>query len=191
LHKLYRWNLFNTPCQGETLEQVIQTVMSTFLYDPLVFEMSHEALYPWGTKQPGLAIPFGWLSCAELETVKFIHVNRLSLFKRERRLPADPDKFHLSEYMHPLQLCIQHRRELLRDFVGLCMLPHKKSPELQVALHYALLLAAQTLCQEQVRGRVDAFLMPLNRYLTGFCEFEHVLTTDLTGDVNRLIIYDP
>lgn len=196
---LYRWNMFSNPCERATsIEDVMQVLLTTFLYEPICFELTHEALYPWGCRFPGLSIPFGWLAAPERQWIKSIHAYRRDLFMSERRLPTDNTKFHLSQCKAPAALCLQHRRELVRDFVGLCTMPvprigldADKNCKLQASLRFALTVTIHRLIHEPVNNRVDAFLMPLVRYLSNGCAFEHMMVMDLAGDAATGVIYDP
>jgi hypothetical protein len=169
---LYRWNLHSAPCKGTSLEEVVANFVYTLLYEPLTLEMTHEALYPWGHVRGGLSIPFSWLNSAELQSVREMHRDRLGLFRTEKRLPKDASQFLLSNYMHPLSLSEQHRRELVRDFVGLCWI--QKDEKIRNALCYAILKALHGNLHA-VSMPVDQLIVPLIRFMEGNCKFDNIL----------------
>lgn len=165
---LYRWNTVSQPCKGDTLESVVETLINTLLYGEICLEMTHAALYPFGmSKGHGLSIPFTWFTRQELETIKWIHCKRTELFKCERRHLNDKNNFVLTQFMGKLTLSIEHRRELVRDFTGMCLV--QKSPE---RFHYAIMLALH----KMIHGNcVDQFIVGILRLLDGNCRFDQVL----------------
>lgn len=173
---LYAWNMKSAPCNGETLQEVLHAFVSTLLYAPLDWCMTHEALYPWGMHRQGMGIPYEWLDPKERRTVLAIHQNRDALFRKEEHHPIQQTRFTLRHYMHPLVLSGQHRRELLRDFIGLCSVQQN---EVAKALVYRELLAVvQNLIVAPKNGRVDPFLMPIMRHLHGWCGVQHMTVID-------------
>lgn len=169
---LYRWNTSSAPCKGDTVENVVDVFINILLYSEICLEMTHLAIYPFGISNGhGLSIPFTWLTCRELETVKWIHCKRTQLFRCERRHPNKQENFVLQDVIGKLTLSIQHRRELVRDFVGMCLV--QKNPEISAALHYALLLAVHKMIHSKVQ--VDAFIIGILRLLNGLCTFDQVL----------------
>ena len=119
----------------------------------------------------GMAIAYEWLTPAERRTVCVIHANRDALFRKDTRTSIHDAHFVLSEYMPPLTLSAQHRRELLRDFIGLCSA--QPNAVVRAYVYRTLLGVAQHMV---VSGKcVDPFLMPLIRFLYGYCEVDQML----------------
>jgi len=167
---MYRWN-FRQPIRGETMTDIVRTLMETLLHKPFSVSITHEGILLWKT-EPGLLIPYKWLLKEEREWVKQLFLQRKHVFQSIRK--SENGQFEMSNISLQPTLSIFARRELVRDFVLLC---HIQKPARMHALRYAILQAIQQLI---VRGnRVDPMLASIMRLLNNQCGVDMLMTHDV------------
>lgn len=173
---LYRWHSNATPpCPGNTLTDILQEFFRTILYLPISLSMTRDALYPFGLNREGLQIPYRWLLPHERKLACQIYQQKNQLFRKHRTFQQH-NGFSLSECIYPIEWKLQHRRELLRDFITICHI--QRNPTTWEQLHYALLRTAYYLLHNS-QHVCDPFVIPMLRVLFGLCTVEQMLV--ITG----------
>ena len=174
---LYRWNARQPPIQKKSLEEIFERFIAVIMYEPLDICMTHAALYPFGHVYSSLAIPYEWMTHYERRQMVQIYHDRASHFKKESKHGALSNQFMLSEVIgQQPTLSIEHRRELFRDFIGMCHV--QKDPFKRELVRYALLAAIQQLMH--TGPPPDAFFSLVQRYLNGMCDFGSLIVYDIS-----------
>jgi hypothetical protein len=170
---LYKWNV-RQPVKGDSISNIIKHMFSTLLYQPIDFIMTHEGIKFW-PNHPDLIIPYNWMTSHERQVIKYIFSKRETVFNSKRF--SENNQFELTgcKLKPPKDgwLNSVYRRELIRDFIILCQM---QKPNRLKELKYGIMKSIQQFIIEPVNGKVDPFLMSLNRWLNNHCGVDMILT---------------
>ena len=158
---LTRWH--TTKCvQGDSTEEVMLNFCKCMLYEPLELSLYKDYLKLFAI--PGLSIPYDWLLPNERQFVLHVFINRYDYFKQEKHFYLNGN-FTLKAIRG--ELPVQYRREVVRDFVWMCM-----SSKHQPVGAILFLRICQKLMLEHAD---DCFLLQLHEALQGRCKLKDVL----------------
>jgi hypothetical protein len=159
---LTRWH--STKCvAGDTTEQVMLNFCKCILYEPLELSLHTDHLKLFATTQ-GLRILYDWLLPNERKYVLHVFVNRYDYFKQEKHFYLNGN-FTLKAIRG--ELPEHYRREIIRDFVWMCM-SSKHQPV------GAILFVR--ICQKLLLERpTDRFVREMHEALQGRCKLKDVL----------------
>lgn len=157
LHILLRWHCSKCT-EGDDFETVVANFFKIILYTPLKIALftTHIQLFQISTQ---LIIPYSWLNPHEKSLLQEVMINRKEYFGNIQNFVNDG--FLMKDYKKPIDWSIQHRREILRDFVLFCY--SKKD------IHSTYLFLS--VCQKLMLNakNVDRFVLELhNAIQTGY-----------------------
>lgn len=164
---VWRWHAVQ-PVKGANMADVIHTFFKVLLYQPIVFQMSQLGIHLWPDHH-GLVIRYEWLTRGERAMAKAMFNERRALFGHVQF--AENGDFMLAKLRQGppavgAWLSLEQRRELVRDFVYMCLM---QKPRRAQELRYSMYHAVQRLAVEPVHGRVDPWLASLQRVLDHAC----------------------
>lgn len=163
---LWCWHA-RQPVKGETTTDVVYRFVRLLLFSPLQVEMTRQGLTLW-PGEPNLMILYSWLTEEELLTIKWLFRNRHTVFRSIRQ--SDNGDFELSKCKLQVKLSLQHRRELVRDFLFMSQM---QKPAIAAHLRFALRQAIEQLILE---GKVDDLFGSVMVFLNRGCGLDKVLT---------------
>lgn len=157
IYILAKWH--SSKCiEGERLEDVMKNFMHCILYNPIEITLYPEYLRIFAI--PGLHIYYSWLRSDELEFIKEIYLSRKDYFKNCNFFVDKAFRFSGCT----ATFSIQHRRELVRDFVNMYISIKKET--------FVLLYVCQ---QMLLNPKVDRFIVDLHHALQGRFNIKEIL----------------
>jgi hypothetical protein len=154
LHILSKWHSTKS-IHGDTLKDVIINFIDCILYKPIEIVMYPEYLRIFPID--GLLIYYTWLTKDELEFIKEVYLNRKDYFKNCNVFMNKAFRF----YGCTANFKIEHRRELVRDFVNIVQ-----------NNEYDLLYACQQLL---LNPKADRFVHELHNAIQGKYDIKNLL----------------
>lgn len=157
LELILYWHSDSIPFEAETnLLNIIYRFINIILYDPV--QVSMHADYFYVLRE--LKIPYALLTAEEREIVKNLFSNRCEYFGSCEFYVTN---YKLTRYRQRLELSMQHRREIVRDFIGLLFKKHYQC---------AVLHVIQRLLIEKSN---DLFLIAVHEVLQGRTKLSELL----------------
>jgi hypothetical protein len=159
---LTRWH--TTQCvPGETTEEVMCNFCKYLLYEPLELCLYKDHFKLFAIQ--GLKIPYDWLLPNERKYILHVFVNRYDYFTEQKHFYLNGN-FTLKAIRGELPL--QYRREIVRDFMWMCM----------SSKHYPIgRILFLRICQRLLREHSppDRFLLQMHEALQGRCKLQDVM----------------
>lgn len=107
----------NPPVEGNSFDKVVANFFDAILYLPLKVSLHNDHLNLF--EKPLLPIPYAWLESHERQTVTELVTRRKEYFESCELYTSGA--FSLRRYKKHVEWRIEHRRELLRDFIMICL----------------------------------------------------------------------
>jgi hypothetical protein len=115
---LCHWHSADTqPMEGESFDKVVANFFDAILYLPLKVSLHHDHINLF--EKPILPIQYAWLEDHEKTTIKEMVSKRREYFESCELYTSG--SFSLRRYKKNVEWRIEHRRELLRDFIMICL----------------------------------------------------------------------
>jgi len=135
------------------------------LYEPIRIHLFNDGIRIFDAAE--LFIYYSWMFSSELEVIKEFYLNRLDYFKTRNFYVNDT--IHFYGMSGDIQLPIENRRELVRDYVGLFCSLNKDV----YLVNYVLLYTCQQMLLR--KGGADVFIVNLHHALQGRIEMKNLL----------------
>lgn len=162
---LTRWlSQSNGSVVGSSIQESFKRFIDLIIYEPIRIHLLNDGFRIFDASE--LTIRYNWLLSSEIDVINDLYMNRLDYFKTRNFYVNDT--FHFYGTSPLIQLPIENRRELVRDFVGLFFSLQK---DVDFA-NYVLLYVCQQLL---LRKNCDMFIVNLHHALQGRCELKNVL----------------
>jgi hypothetical protein len=105
------------PVEGDSFDKVVANFFDAILYLPLKVSIHNDHLNLF--EKPILPIPYAWLEPHERQTITELVTKRREYFESCELYTSGA--FSLRKYKKTVEWRIEHRRELLRDFIMICL----------------------------------------------------------------------
>ncbi len=163
---LTRWlSQSNGSVVGNSIQETVSRFINLILYEPIRIHLLKDGFRIFDP--PELVIYYNWLCSDELAIIKELYLNRLDHFKTRNFYVNDT--FHFYGTSTELELPIENRRELVRDYIGLFYGLQKDRD----FVNYVMLYVCQQLLLR--KGGPDSFIVGLHHALQGRFELKNIL----------------
>lgn len=163
---LTRWlSQSNGSVSGSSIQETMIRFINLILYAPIRIHLLKDGFRIFDEND--LLVYYNWLYACELEAIKDFYLNRLDYF-RVRNFYVN-DTFHLYGTSPEVDLPLENRRELVRDYIGLFYSLNKDVD----FVNYVLLYVCQQLLLR--KGGADSFLVGLHHALQGRFDLKNLL----------------